>query len=166
MLRPSQVKNLDLRMNHRDNSYLAKRDLGPEKISDLPKVTWFLAVKLGLEPSLLPCRCTQRVGHSDVLTTLHTGTKHPLWARPGDRGWRWYGGGWGTCPDSGAHSPGENMHVHTGTPTTVTPTGPMMKVQRAGMEGRGGGDELHQGQSEATVGRRWSLNHVLKMAGF
>lgn len=50
------LQSLDLRMNNRDNFYVAKRDLGPERRSDLSKVTWLLTVKLRLEPSLLPCR--------------------------------------------------------------------------------------------------------------
>lgn len=70
------LQSLGLRLNDRDNSYVAKRDLGPGRRSDLPKGTLLLAVKLGLESSLLPSRWTQGVGCSGILSVLpaHTDT--------------------------------------------------------------------------------------------
>lgn len=78
------LQSLDLRTNDRDNSYVAKRDLGPERRRDLPKVTWLLAVKLGLEPSLLPCRWTPGAGCSGILSVLPAHTGYLLWPSPGD----------------------------------------------------------------------------------
>lgn len=65
------LQSPDLRMNNGDNSHVAKRDLYPEGRSDWPMVTGLLAVKLGLKPSLLPCRWTQGVGCSGILSPLH-----------------------------------------------------------------------------------------------
>lgn len=112
----SSLQRPDLRMKNRDNCYVAKKDLDPER-SDLPKVTQLLAVKLDLEPGLLPCSRTQSVGCFGILRALPACTEYLPWARPGDRTGDDMGMGSTPILTSGAHSPGEGTHVYTHTHT-------------------------------------------------
>lgn len=117
------LQSPDLRMNNGDNSHAAKRDLYPERRSDWPMVTGLLAVKLGLKPSLLPCRWTQGVGCSGILSPLHV-----LSTSSGPSQVMGAGNDMGRdgAPTltSGAHSPGKSAHtcMYTNTHTPIIQT--------------------------------------------